>query len=607
MNSVLNFLFPPKPGQSPEHPIELLAVPGLTTFLDVALFRANEAQLTATICSSHALLACWLDIKHQSQVLLQSLKEESVDLTTETIDSATERLSCEAFCRQCLETSMDAMEKLSTEKLSQSANLSDPFDSMAGGTSGTHHHGLLSGVGIQGIASGILESKQEYGRRYPIQKLSDCWESARLFCPDFVWADEAFLACQRWLRILTKHSYILKDNKDGLDAPAASQTSANPTLTPTTERIASILVQLILSDLPMRLYQFRQAIDAESVVTKRLYLVKCEYRGTFRHFLEAHQSLLRAPPMELVEKYLKNPSSNGESLKSELQSLLKTPQVVEMFALEREAEQLELDMGQAIFPFSELARSLDHKKARLKVVPGILEEQDLPALQETVRRLKCVLCRKAGSETSSGIRPILLDLQGIPRDDELDKGKRRRNQEEGTILSTMKIFLSHLQCLAKLAKTKNAFQTLKEGGGNGHDAIDFSHSVLTGCTEFDSTLLKLRFMDWHMIVTRQKKLQNENMDLPDKIAKTEMKVSIAGATKKSLNLVKERLELMTSDRQQRLDVLQEMVQELCLREMNIFVKVKGPDLQKTLELKETSALGFLGVPLQLAGEPLPVG
>ena len=135
----------------------------------------------------------------------------------------------------------------------------------------------------------------------------------------------------------------------------------------------------------MRLYHFRQAMDADAVVTKRLYLVKCEYRGPFRHFLEAHQSLLRAPSMELVDYKLKGALPNVETLKSELQSLLKTPQMVQVFALEREAEQLELDMGQTLFPFSELARSLDHKKARLKVVPGILEEDELPALQETVR------------------------------------------------------------------------------------------------------------------------------------------------------------------------------------------------------------------------------
>jgi hypothetical protein len=89
--------------------------------------------------------------------------------------------------------------------------------------------------------------------------------------------------------------------------------------------------------------------------------------------------------MELVDSYLKRPSSNADGLKSHLQSLLQTPELVELFALEKECEQIELDMGQALFPFSELARSLDHKKARLKVVPGVVEEDELAGLQETVR------------------------------------------------------------------------------------------------------------------------------------------------------------------------------------------------------------------------------
>ena len=167
---------------------------------------------------------------------------------------------------------------------------------------------------------------------------------------------------------------------------------------PETERQANILVQLIQDDVPVRLYQFRQAMEAEAVVTKRLYLVKCEYRVPFISFLEAHQSLLRAPPMELVDQYLQRSDGNSpkdaEPLKAKLQSLLNTPELVELLSLEMEGEKIELALGEAIFPFSELARSLDHKRARLKVVPGVVDRDELPALQECVRvsnspTLKC--------------------------------------------------------------------------------------------------------------------------------------------------------------------------------------------------------------------------
>jgi hypothetical protein len=389
IKSLVYFLFPPKRGQSQEHPIEITAVPGLTTYLDVALFRANEGQLTATTCSSHALLACWLDVKHQSQQLLQVLVEEEEN-------DSNAKLSCESFCRQCLESSMDAIERLSTDKLSQTANLSDPYESISATAGAGGHHHLLSGVGAQGVASGILESKDEIGRRYPLQKLQDCWESPRLHCPDYVWADDSYQACQRWIRNLSKHPFYLREN-DAFVPLAGSQIhhgnhhnnnstlSNNEPLHPASERQASILIQLIQEDLPMRLHHFCQAMYADEVVTQRLYLVKYEYRAPFRHFLEAHLSLLRAPSMDLVDHYLEHPSPNAESLKSQLQSLLKTPELVELFALEKECEQIELDMGEALFPFSELARTLDHKKARLKVVPGVVEEDELAGLQETVR------------------------------------------------------------------------------------------------------------------------------------------------------------------------------------------------------------------------------
>jgi hypothetical protein len=436
LSSLFSYIFPPTPGQSEDHPLEIAAIPGLTTLLDVALFRSNEGQLTATICSSHALLACWLDVKYQSQLLLRSLVEQE-----DSCSSSKVVILCESFARQCLESAMDAIERLATEKFAQSANLSDPYDSTSSSTVATHHNHnhhysyahnqnhLLSGVGAQGIANGILESKEDTGRRTPtIQRRRDCWESPRLFCPDHVWADDAYAACQRWIRNLAKHSFLLKENTDSLVVPLSSTISSSGNnnaqhkgsdhdkninnsninnnqkkslhLSWSSERQASLLVQLIQDDLPIRLYHFRQAMEAEAVVTKRLYLVKCEYRAPLRTFWEAHQSLLKAPPMALVDQYLlqkksqrlSNNSNNNDvlspsasTLKAKLQSLLQTPELIELLALEKECEQLELDMGQALFPFSEMARSLDHKKARLKAVPGVVKEQDLAGLQEAVR------------------------------------------------------------------------------------------------------------------------------------------------------------------------------------------------------------------------------
>jgi hypothetical protein len=147
-----------------------------------------------------------------------------------------------------------------------------------------------------------------------------------------------------------------------------------------------------------------------------------------RAFWDAHQSLLKAPPITLVDHYLdeaeltvvskdkannkaqKNATGNKkdsstsnartavetqEDLKKKLQSLLQTPSLIEMLTLEMEGEKLEVALGEALYPFSELARNLEQKRGGLRVVRGIVEPHDLPALQETLRvSVLCLLKRK---------------------------------------------------------------------------------------------------------------------------------------------------------------------------------------------------------------------
>lgn len=235
-----------------------------------------------------------------------------------------------------------------------------------------------------------------------------------------------------------------------------------------------------------------------------------------------------------------------------------------------------------------------------------------------LQRLKCILCRKAVAETSTGIRPVLLDLQGVQRDDGIDISGTSKTTEE-----RIDEFLWQLHCIASLLKTpKNAFATIKNTSTHnashhhhhhGHNessnnTVEFSALVTKGCTEtFDGELLKCQLLDWMDMVQRQHVLQGENEGLPDKIRQAEMAMSIAGASEQSLQKVREKLEKMQTDRQQRLEVLQELLEDLCLREMNLHIDLEGPEPTKSLILKETPAVGFLGIPLQLAGEPLPIG
>lgn len=528
--------------------LDVTAAPGLITILDQALYRSVEGELTATICASHALLACWLDLKHQAQATL--------------VFSLPPKL--ESLARMCLDASCDAIEKLSTDKLAQSANLSDAYETT----------GSFSSTGILSGQISIIDSLGDTGRRLPkLQRSRDCWETSRLICPDHVWADDAYLTCQRLLRHLSK-------------CPIPTNIAGEYW-----SHDIKLLQSLVQQDIPVRLHQFRAAIETNSSITKRLYLVKCEYRAPFRAFLEAHQTVQRAPSLKLVESYI-----SGEETKDDtsLQSLLDTPELIEALSLEEHLEGLETNMAQALYGFTELARFLDHKRARIKAVSQILEEDKVKDVQNLVRHLKVCNCRKSGPETSTGIRPLLLDLQGVRRDEDVTKDTRT-NEER------IKIFLDQLNTLNQLCQTRNAFLLEKRGD------LDLPPSITKECTKFDAELWQAYCDDWFELVVRQHEIAKDFSNLQDLIRKAEMSISIKAAPKKSLEVVRQRLELISQDRQKRFDVLKEMVEEVCWREMNLYIKVMEPAEDKVLKLPNTKVLGLLGVHLQMAGETLPIG
>ena len=344
-------------------PMELTAKPGLMTIVDLALYRSFEGELTASVCAVHALLQAWLDLKNQAQVVLQ-------------IHDATL-----VFARHCLEAACDATEKISTDRFATSANLSDAYEASASFSSAT----------LSGHVS-IEESLDDTGRRTPkVQRRRDCWETSRLICPDHVWADDVFLTGQRLIRHLTKQ---LPSNFDQLRLSFEA------------ERQVTLLVNLIQQDLPMRLHQFRTATEANAVVLKRLYLVKSECRAPFRAFLEAHQTVQRAPSLEVVNGYLEKPNRESQEFEVQqqdgLQDLLETPELVEALHIEKLLEGLEEKMAKGIVGFTELARVIDYKKARLTVVPGVVEEEDLQPLQDLLR----VSLAQFDSSCGSRVAPV---------------------------------------------------------------------------------------------------------------------------------------------------------------------------------------------------------
>lgn len=212
----------------------------------------------------------------------------------------------------------------------------------------------------------------------------------------------------------------------------------------------------------------------------------------------------------------------------------------------------------------------------------------------------------------------------IPRDDEFAKGTIlgwltspvkiaspfMNLPKNSSVEDRIDVLLGHLSMLSKLVQTKNAFSN----SGNGD--IDFSASVIRGCTnDYDPELMRCQFVDWFTIVDRQHFLQKDAFrpgskdgdSLAEEIRLAELKMSVSQASKASLKLVKERLVTIRLDRSNRLAICKEMIEEVCLREMNLFVSLSGPSADRPLELKETSANGFLGTPLNCAGEILPIG
>jgi len=211
-------------------------------------------------------------------------------------------------------------------------------------------------------------------------------------------------------------------------------------------------------------------------------------------------------------------------------------------------------------------------------------------------------------------------LQGFPRDDEVQGFWSSSSAVD--VKTSVEDLIWCLQCLSDLIKRKKGFSAIKSSSSSSsssssnnnittslHEgAVEFHISVVKGCTEsFNSEVLQCQLEDWFIMVERQHVLQREHQDLPDQIRQAEMTMSISGAPEQSLRMVKQRLEEMNVDRQLRLDVLKELIEDICLREMNLFVTIIGPDPKQSLSLKPTTAVGFLGIPLQQAGERLPVG
>lgn len=665
-------------------PLALTASPGLITLLDVALFEAHEGEMTSTICTSNNVLMTLFELKRQCSRLVKeiALNGKTYDTNTSAVNPASDGGSSShdnntkdlaqahalvdlamSFATACLDGTNEAIGRMVTEPLAETANLAETtssedssseegsgsgtgssgsggasggpgksssksksnvgagaalsnqgsfrIDTTAGGEGGPSSSG---GGGVGGDSAGA--SSLSFGipteRRKYQPRRRDCWESQRLYCPDYCWADDVISFIQRLMRNLVRHRFV------NVHCGESSGNGDSPLRLPSSVADAVNVVLLLLRhDLPNKLYQFRVAAEADGVVIKRLYLVKCEYRAPFRAFLEAHQSIQKAPSISLVDASLALHQSNSkeglhrrtQATERAVQDALHHPKLIEALELERRIEEVEIGMARMLLPFTDLARYMENRKANFRVVPGVVEGSELPALEELLRRLRPLLCRKAGSELRTGIRPLLLDLQGIPRDtgssssDVFPFGTYRfKSNSEATRLR-LESLLSQLQKLVDLCSMKEGL-TISSGSS-------VPQSIIRGLAMIDAELFAAQHGDWMEMVLEQRKLEASSepsfVELSETIQRAEIDAGVTAAPRKQLNMLRERLDFLEKDRVKRFEVLQEMVGEVCTRELNMEIGLTAPDQDVILELPPMSPLGVFGLQLQVAQEPLPLG
>lgn len=648
--------------------LETKAVPGLMTVLDIALQQTVEYELTGTLTTSHAVLAAVLQVKRQAKIVIDLIRQEGLlhPLQSSTIQS--NKVVVESFARACIDAGCDILQVLSTDKLAGTANLSDPYENMNNNnnnapiSSSVHKEDAvvadtpaltaspltetaalaaeipslsshansphdkdnsnnrnassspLDGTTTDDWWNALHQSIHDTGRRsIPVaQRRRDLWETAVLHCVDFQWAEEVLQSAQRVLRHLVKHPLVSEVNHHQTQA-SMDRVGGNfaPTLTSFSSHAQDeimILLQLIQVDLPVRLLQFRAAQEHEAVVLKHLYLLKCECRAPFRAFLEAHQSVLKAPRFETVQEFEAAISRNEDrkrAAKDKLQRLLETPQLVDCLTLEQTSQHLEIEISKALYPFCELARYLDHKRAAVRHA----NTATVVDLQILLHRLKGLLTRKSsGHDSSAGIRPLLMDLQRVPREDELSSSSSKSSSSSSTVVTPaewqtqVEHLIEQLELLNEFCRTRGSFRSDKKAD------VEAPSVVVERCARLDVELFRCHCLDWYSVVEQQHRVNFDWDALAEEIRQAELEVSLAAvSTTESLQLLSQRLRVLEQDREKRFRALAEALDDFGRRELNLIIKLQPPEARQVLTLRPTSAKGVFGIPLELAGEKLPIG
>ena len=170
-----------------------------------------------------------------------------------------------------------------------------------------------------------------------------------------------------------------------------------------------------------------------------------------------------------------------------------------------------------------------------------------------------------------------------------------------------------LKTLSKICKTGGAIVVEKpasqRGGASTLAELDVPSSISKDCIEpgLDEELFFAECHDWMYLVREQQKLAAPLSRLAEQIRRAELRRTVQATSLESLQRVQHQLEVLNDDRKKKFSVLQEMLEQVGLRELNIVVQLDEPDTDVPLELPSTSVLGLMGDLLIQHGEILPVG
>lgn len=648
--------------------LTIQAVPGLITLLDEALYRANEGGLTATVSAGDVLLGQFFELGNKAKNLLKELLLD-YSLYSEAPECCD---ILESFSRLCIEVANGAIETITQDKLALASNVDSSVvvqqaqnqpnnnnnnSNIGGGGASSlnhhhHHHGVMSGSNsrfsrpslsphqqqrvisrqvsrdavpavtgasaVPVVANEALAQHLEYANSAPSQlkRRRDCYETTRLICPDYVWADYVILYTKHALKAMQKHPALAmtSGSNDAYNVASTVRFDLSAVGHYSYQEQIDALYTLIKKDLPAHFSAFRAATGANTCTSKRLYLVKCEYRAPFRSFAESHRNLQRAPSRELVDEFVnlkRKARRNGgsdqkkvdhwlESLRTKKQEIIENPILIEAFQAEHCCEVMELAMSQMLYPFAELARVMESKNYRLREINELLGASQVLAFREVLRRLKSLLLQKSSSE-ATGIRPLLLDLQGISRDSSLEKvdifpfGEYEKLLPEKAIKKRIDRLMKILTRIVKVCRIE------KE--------MEFPAKLLEECESLDQELFHAQYEDWYTSAKRQMEIKDSGFfdDKPEIIRMAEVNLGIMKAPLSALEALQGKLEAMRKDRMKRFEFLSEIVSEVCLREMNLTVVIEPPNESTPLKLAETSVTGVFGSQLCFENESLPIG